>query len=154
VRARVDPGKPAVELVLEIRLVGKDAPGLEVRLRIALQPLDGALGLRVGRLAEMPADAQLAAEGGKRVARPAIAAVNAGLTVPDQRLRQAPEPLQAAGDPGEQVLGLAREDQDAGARARVAQTRDDDPAATPLGVPDRDLLARLPDVELADLART
>ena len=80
-------------------------------------------------------------------------AVDARLPVPDQRLRQPAEPLQAPGDAREQVLGLRREHQNAGARAREAQTGDDNPAAAALTVPDRDLGARLPDVELANLAR-
>jgi hypothetical protein len=100
-----------------------------------------------------PVDAQLAAERRERLRRPAVAAMDARLAIPDQRLRQAAQALQAAGDPGEQVLALRREDQDAGAGARVAQARDDDPAATGLPVPDRDLVTRLPEIELADLAR-
>jgi len=98
--------EPGVELLLEVQLVGEDAAGLEVRFRVALQPLDRALGLRIGQLAEMPVDLQLAAERGKRLGRPAAMAVDAGLAVPDQRPRQAAQALQAAGDPGEQVLGL------------------------------------------------
>jgi hypothetical protein len=54
VGARVDLGKPAVELVLEVDVVGKPAAGLEVGLGVALQPLDGALGLRIGRLRRTP----------------------------------------------------------------------------------------------------
>jgi hypothetical protein len=76
-----------------------------------------------------------------------------GLAIPDQRPRQAAEPLKAAGDPGQQILRLRREDQHAGARARVAQARDHDPAAARLAVPDRHPRARQPDVELDDLAR-
>ena len=45
------------------------AAGLEVGLRVALQPLDRALGLRIGGRAEAPADPQLAAERGERLAR-------------------------------------------------------------------------------------
>src|SRR5215208_1715854 len=40
-----------------------------------------------------------------------------------------------------------------GARARVAQACDDDPCPPGLAVPDRDLPPRLPEIELADLAR-
>ena len=50
-------------------------PGSKLRLRVALQPLDGALGLRIGRLAEPPVDPQLAAEGGELLRRPAAMAV-------------------------------------------------------------------------------
>jgi hypothetical protein len=77
-----------------------------------------------------------------------------GLAIPDQRPRQAAEPLKAAGDPGQQILRLRREDQHAGARARVAQAGDHDPAAARLAVSNRQLGARLPDVELDDLARS
>jgi hypothetical protein len=47
VRAAVDADKPGVELGLEVELVRERATGLEVRLRVALQPLDRALGLRI-----------------------------------------------------------------------------------------------------------
>jgi hypothetical protein len=60
---------------------------------------------------------------------------------------------QTAGDPPEQIRGLLGEDQRARAGARVAQAGDDDPAAAVLDGADRDLVARLPEIELADLAR-
>jgi hypothetical protein len=103
-RPRVDLHEPGVELVLEVELVGETAARLEVSLGVALQPLDSALGLRVGRPAEPPVNAQLPAERSERLAWPAAVAVNAGLAVPDQHLRQRAEPHQAAGDPREQVL--------------------------------------------------
>jgi hypothetical protein len=118
VRARVDLRKPGIELVLEVQLVGEGAPALEVRLRIALQALDGALGLRAGRLAEPPPDSELAAEGGEGLRRSAVVAVDARLAVPDQRPRQPAQPLKTTGDPGQQVLGPRRKDQRARARAR------------------------------------
>jgi hypothetical protein len=80
-------------------------------------------------------------------------AVDAGLAVPDQNLRQTAQALQAAGDPGQQIMRLTREDQDAGTGAREAQAGDDHPAAAHLPVADRDRLARLPEIELTDLAR-
>src|SRR5205085_3093931 len=116
----VDPRKPCVELVLEVEVAGESAARLEVRLRIALQPPDRALGLRVGRLAEAPGDLQLAAERGERLRRPAGMAVDARLAIPDQLLRQRPQPDQAAGDPSEQIFGLLAEDEHPGAGARVA----------------------------------
>ena len=64
-RARVDTIEPCVELILEVELVAEHAAGLEVGLDEALQPLDGALGLRIRRLAEAPVDLQLAAEAGE-----------------------------------------------------------------------------------------
>jgi hypothetical protein len=51
-----------------------------------------------------------------------------------------------------QVLDSGREDQHARARARVPQARDNDVAAANLTVADRELLARLPNIELADLS--
>ena len=125
---------------------------LEVRLGVALQALECALGLRISRLAEQPVDAQLATERGERFRRPAAVAVDAGLPIPDQRLGQRAEPLHAAGDAGEQVLGLLAEHQHARARARVAKTRDHHPRAAGLAVTDGHLLTWLPEIELADLA--
>jgi len=46
--------EPGVKSVMEVDLVGEAPVGLEVRLGVAVQALDGALGLRVGRLAESP----------------------------------------------------------------------------------------------------
>jgi hypothetical protein len=99
VRARVDLPKPGVELVLEVQLVREPPARLEVRLRVALQPLDRALGLRVARLAKPPVDAQLAAEAGEGLRRPPAMAVDARLAVPDQRPRQPAQPREAARDP-------------------------------------------------------
>jgi len=48
---------------------------------------------------------------------------------------------------------LLAEDQRAGAGARVAEAADDDPRTARLAVADRHRLSRLPEVELADLAR-
>jgi hypothetical protein len=82
-----------------------------------VQTLDDPLRLRVARLAEEPVDLQLAAEGGERLGRPAAVGVQAGLAVPDEQFGEAAERPEAAGDAGEQVFGLLREDQRAGARA-------------------------------------
>jgi len=62
-RPRVGLLKPGVELELVVAFVGEAATTLEVGLQIALQPLDDALGLRTGRLAEPPSDLQLASSG-------------------------------------------------------------------------------------------
>jgi hypothetical protein len=80
VRAAVGLGKPGVELLLEVELVRERAAGLEVSLRVALQPLDGPFGLRVARFAEPPADPKLAAESGERLGRAALAAVDPRLS--------------------------------------------------------------------------
>ena len=79
--------------------------------------------------------------------------MNAGLAVPDQPLRQRAQAREAARDPGQQILGLLGEHEHARAGARVTQARDHHPALARLAVTDRDLRPRLPDIELADLAR-
>src|SRR5215213_1463607 len=145
--------KPRVELQLEIELVRERPAGLETALDEVLQPLDDALGLRVGRGAELPVDLQLAAEHRELLARPAAVAVDAGLAVPDQRLGHRSQRPQTARDADQQVRRLLGEHQRARARARVAQACDDDPCPPGLAVPDRDLPPRLPEIELADLAR-
>lgn len=101
---RVDLGEPGVELVLEIQVVGELAARLEVRLGLALHPLDRAFGLRVGRLAEAPRDLQLPAERSERLARAAGVAVDAGLAIPNELRRQCPQARQAARDAREQIL--------------------------------------------------
>ena len=58
--------EPGVELELVVELVGEAAAGLKAALHEVLQALDDALGLRVARLAEVPADPQRAAERGER----------------------------------------------------------------------------------------
>jgi hypothetical protein len=141
--------EPCVELQLEVELVGKAPAGLEAALEEVLQPLDNALGLRVARLAKEPVDAQRAAERGELRRRPPAAGVKPGLLIPDQRLRQRSERPQAAADPEQQVRD--RLDQRAGARVRLVKTRDDDIALAGLALADRDLIAGLPQVELADL---
>jgi hypothetical protein len=153
VRSRVDPLKPRVELVLEVELVREHAPRFEVRLRVALQPLDRALGLRVPGPAEMPADLQLPAERRELVCRAALVGVDARLAIPNQCARQAAELPKAASDPGQQILGLLAEDQGAGAGTRVTQACNDHEPRPRLPMPDRHLRARLPNIKLADLAR-
>src|SRR5215207_5456390 len=150
VRALREPG---VELELEVERVGERPARLEAALDEVLQPLDDPLCLRVARRAEPPVDAQLAAERGELLARAAAVAVDAGLTVPDQRLRQRPTRPQTARDPRQQIRRLFSEDQRAGTGAGVAQARDHDPCPPGLTVPDRHLGLRLPKIELADLAR-
>ena len=61
-------GEPGVELELEVELVRERPAGLEAALDEVLQPLDDALGLRIGRRAEVPVDPQLAAERGELLA--------------------------------------------------------------------------------------
>src|SRR4051812_48556184 len=150
---RVNRSTDVVRATVEVELVGEHATWFEIGLGVALQALDGALGLRIGGLAELPGDLQLPAERRERLRRAAAVAVDAGLAIPDQRRRQRAQALQAAGDPGQQILGLRREHEHARTGARVAQTRNDNPAATRLAMTDRNLRARSPDIELADLAR-
>jgi hypothetical protein len=75
---------------LVVELVGEHASGLERALHEVLQALDGALGLRVGRLAEAPVELEPAAERGEPLSRTAVAGVQARLAIPDQRLREPP----------------------------------------------------------------
>ena len=140
VRARVDLRKPGVELVLEVELVGEHAGrarSWSPRSPAAARPRPWPADRPARRTATRPSAARrrrrTPPSGGRRGRgcrpgdpRPALAA-------------DAPEPLQAAGDPGQQILGLRGEHQHAGAGARVAQARDDDPAAAGLAVPDRHL---------------
>ncbi len=146
-------GKPALELLLEVKLAQERAARLEARLQVALQPLDDALRLRVVRLEEAPAEPELAAESGEGLGRAALAGVQGALAVPDERLRQRAEGDETAPDPVQQVGRLLGEDEAAGAGARVGQAGDDDVAAAGLAAIDRDLLRRLPEIELAQLAR-
>jgi hypothetical protein len=73
--------------------------------------------------------------------------------IPDQCVGQSAQLPQAAANPGQQLRLLLAEHQRAGAGARVAQARNDDPARASLAMTDRHLELGLPDVELADLAR-
>ena len=127
-------------------------PGSKLRLRVALQPLDRSLGLRVGRRAEAPADPAA----GRRTRRTPRSGDRRGrgCRPGDPRAASAAAPpsrSKTARDTGEQILGSRREDQHPGAGSAIAQARDHDIAAAGLAVTDRHLLARLPDVELADL---
>ncbi len=88
-RPRIRALEPAVELQLVVALVGERSAAFKVGLQVALHALDDASGLRIGRLAEPPPDLQLAAERRELRCRSAVVAVDAGLAVPNQRLRQA-----------------------------------------------------------------
>jgi hypothetical protein len=131
--------EPAVELLLVVELVGETPARLEARLQIALQPLDDALRLRIARLEEAPADLQLTAEGGEGLGRAADACVQRSLPVPDERLRQRTQLGEALADPVQEVGCFLREDERAGAGARVGQAAHDDVAAPGLAGADRDL---------------
>ena len=93
-RSRVGLLEPRVELQLEVEVVREAPAGLEVRLQISLQPLDDALGLRVGGFAEVPVEQQLPAEAGIGIGRAPAAGVQAALAIPDHQLRQRPERAQ------------------------------------------------------------
>ena len=75
------------------------------------------------------------------------------LAIPDQLARQRPQPRQAAAHPERDVRELLREHQRAGERARVGQLTRHDVAAAGLAPADRDLRARLAEIELRQLAR-
>jgi hypothetical protein len=115
--------------------------------------LQRALGLRIGRLEDQPANRQLAVEAGEHVGRASAAGVDRALAIPDQRLRQRAKPAQTAAHPQQHVGRLLGEHQRAGDRARVAKLRGHHPAAARLAIAHRDLTARLEQVELQQLAR-
>src|SRR5512133_4168912 len=93
---RVDLLAPRVQLQLVVELVGEAAAGLEVGAHEAMRALQRTLGLRVARLEDQPANAQLPAEAGERVCRLAAAGVDRALAVPDERLGQRAQACQAA----------------------------------------------------------
>jgi hypothetical protein len=78
-----------------VELVREQPPGLEVGLEVALEALDQALSLGVGRLAELPVDGKLAAERRIDLHRAPGAGVEGALAVPHQQLRQRAERPQA-----------------------------------------------------------
>ena len=81
------------------------------------------------------------------------AGVQGALAVPDQRLRKRAQLRQARTDPAQQIGRLLREDQRPSANTRIGQAANHDIAASRLAGADRDLLAWLPRVELAERAR-
>src|SRR3954462_8046925 len=99
-----------------------------------------------------PAQRELAAEGEELFGRVALRRDRA-LAVPDQLARQRAQPLKAAAHPERDIRELLREHQRAGERAREGQLTRDDVAAARLAPPDRDLRARLTEIELRQLAR-
>jgi hypothetical protein len=86
---------PAVELQLEVGRVREPAAGLEVRTQEPVRALNDSFGLRIGRLEDDPADLELTAERGERLAR-ATATSDCGLPIPHQLLRQHPQPNKTA----------------------------------------------------------
>jgi hypothetical protein len=95
------------------------------------------VGLRIGRLTELPADLQLPAEHGELVSRPARMTVDPGLAIPQQLTGQRPKTSQAASDAGQQILGLLGEHHHPCARAREPQARNHHPPDPGLTMPDR-----------------
>ena len=76
--------------------LAKRRPGSKLRSMKSCRRSTHALGLRVARLAEVPADPQRAAERGELRGRAAAAGVQPGLAIPDQRLRQRAQRPQTA----------------------------------------------------------
>src|SRR5215211_1473587 len=153
VKARVGAlRKPAVELVLVVELRDEAAGRLEAALEEVMQALERPLCLAVARIEDDPADPELPAEGGELRRRLTAASVDRALAVPDHPLGQRAELRQAAAHPPEHVGGLLGEDERRGAGAGVARAGGDYEAASGLAVADGDLLARLPEVELDELA--
>jgi hypothetical protein len=83
----------------------------------------------------------------------AAARVQRALAIPDQRLRQGAQLHEALADPVQEVGRLLGEDERPGASARIAKAADHDVAAPRLAGADRDLPARLPEIELQERAR-
>ena len=148
----VDPVAPAVELQLEIERVREPATRLEVRAHESVRSLEHPLRLRIASLEDHPARLQLPAERRELGGRSA-AAGDRSFTVPDQLLRQHPEPTEATADAPEDVRRLLGEDQRAGDHPRPAQLHRHDVPAAQLPVTDRDPLARLPQIALHQLPR-
>jgi len=118
-----------------------------------MRPLQHPVRLRVSSGQDHPADAELTAEAGEGIRWAATAGVDRGLTVPDQLLRQHPDPLKRAAEPAEHVRRLLREDERPGEDTRPAQLDGHDVAAAGMPVPDRDRFARLPQITLRQLPR-
>src|SRR5437879_2680777 len=150
VRARVDAIAPALELVLEVQLIGKAPPGLEVAVQEAVASLERALGLAVAGVEDHPAERELPAEG-EELLRGLTLRGDRALAVPDELRRQGAEALQAAAHAEGDVLKLLGEHERAGERARIGKVAGDDESAPRLPESDRDLPSRLAEVELAEL---
>jgi hypothetical protein len=90
-------------------------------------------------------------KGGELLRGRTAACVDRALAVPDELLRQRPQPTKERFIPKtrQRLLG---EDQRAGERPRRAQLGAHDPAAAGLAVADRDRLAHLKEVELQQLS--
>ena len=144
--------RPRIEPVLEVEMVREHPPRLEVRAHEPVRALQRALRLRIPRLEDHPPELQLAAERRERLRRPA-ARGDRRLAIPHQLLRQRPQPRQVPGQAPEDVRRLLAEHQRARDRARPAHLAGHHPPATPLPMPDRDMLPRLPQIALHQLAR-
>ena len=145
--------EPVVELELVVELVREAAAGLKAFLDEVLQPLDDALGLRV-------------APARRSASRPAAAPQNAANSVSGGRRRRAarpgdPRPTSAAARPATTSSAGCRPAAPGSAWRRSTRRRRRAsspgtrrrPSPPRLAVPDRDLGLRLPQIELADLAR-
>jgi hypothetical protein len=77
----------------------------------AVVALERPLGLGTARVEKDPADGEPAAEGGELLGRAAIPGVERALAVPDELLRQRPEPMKTAAHAPGDVAELLREDE-------------------------------------------
>src|SRR6516165_1514933 len=145
-------GEPAVELPLEVDVVGEAARRLEVGAQEAVVAVSLALGLWVFGLQDAPADRELAAEGGELLAWATAALVDRAPAVPDEGLGQAAEEAQAAVHPEGQIVEAPREHQGAGGRPREPKLAGHHIAAAGLAVTDGNLRLGLEQVELQELA--
>jgi hypothetical protein len=136
----------------KVERVHEVPPGLEVAVQKAVAALQRALGLAVARVKDHPAQLQLAAKRQELLCRAAPRRDRA-LAIPDQLGRQRTQPRKAAAHPERDVTELLREHQRPGKRTRVRQLARHEIAAPRLTPADRDLAARLTQIELRQLAR-
>jgi len=134
-------------------MIRKDPGGLKRGLDIALKPLNNTLRLGICRFAKVPANTGLAAKSRELRTRGPFTPVKGPFAIPNQGFRQCPKLAQAAGHAPSQIGGSLRKDQGASTNPGVAKATNHDVTLAGLGVTDRDLLARTPNIELANLTR-
>ena len=145
--------KPAIQLILEIELVGERPARLKARLHEPLQPLDHALRLAISGIEDPPADRHLPAERGELLGRPPATGVQAPLAIDHQALGQRTEPPHAPPHPPQHVRRLLGEHQRPRAEPRETERADNHVPLARLPIADRDLPLRLPQIELGHVPR-
>src|SRR5438270_7695247 len=120
VRAGVDAIAPALELVLEVQLIGKAPPGHEVAVQEAVASLERPLGLAVAGVEDHPAERELPAEG-EELLRGMTLGGDRALAVPDELGGQGAQASQAAAHAEGDVSELLGEHERGGKCARIGQ---------------------------------